>query len=185
MRVTLPFGCRRAERRSFGATIMLLLLVVLACGIRSWTSFIGGAAVIVSVAALTLWFPRLLEWPYRAWNKAARLYASWATRCVTAVCFYVIVCAVGFATSASRRATSMPSVSAWRPHRALPPDSYESQYELADSAGTGAGWNRAFISWCRRTDNAWALSLLPFLVVLGWLHAESSGPQPADIYTLF
>jgi hypothetical protein len=47
-----------------------------------------GDAIAVAIAIPGLCFPRLIELPYRVWNRAARRFAQIGTVAVAAVCYH-------------------------------------------------------------------------------------------------
>ncbi len=96
-----------------------------------------------------------------------------------------------FAIVASARLTgtslvvALPgSESMWTPKGSLPPDAYVNPYAFSSVPG-GRGWARGYIRWARHTHNMWALTLLPFLVVLRSAQQTADHSIRGEIYSLY
>jgi hypothetical protein len=190
MAIVLPNLNRRAWRRGFWVTLALVLGVmtgVVLWGLSPWQR--AAAALITTgvAAAPGLLRPRLASMPMQIWNRLARLFAHAATAWITAVCFYVVVRALGRGQVSSLRLTEAAAgQSLWAPWQ-----------DAAGHAGSGAagivavpsparGWAGDVAAWARSSGNLWAWCLLPFLLVLAAL--ETGGDveaPPPGIYTLY
>ena len=185
LHVTLPSGARRAEVRSFCVVCAALLLVALACtpGLSRFSGFAAGIVVVLAIVGV--WFHRVILLPYRVWNRVAKTYASYASAYVTGLCFLIIA---GVSRATRRRgsfAATVQSRSAWVPRHTISSSAYGSQHSEATEIPIRASSTRTFISWCWRTNNTWALCLLPFLSVLSALQTDHHRRELSDIYTLF
>ena len=185
--ITLPVEDRRAFVRSFWAVLALGAIgpcVLLAAWLQMpvLTAIAGTAAVLVGLMPL---MNAKFAWRvYGAWNRrVVHPFARVASRCVLAVCFAVI----GLAARAGRvrlpLATDSAAASLWTTRRSLDPSEYRHVFVTA-TAHTGR-WIVDYASWGWRTRNAWALSLIPFLIMLRFLPVDEERIEQANIYTLF
>ena len=148
-----------------------------------WLFFGLGAAVVMAVPGFLR--PQIAAFPYRAWNKLAREFSRGARHWLTGICYYVILVAVGQTKSSIKLMRPTPQESFWvaRLGRTV-----EHTPHFDGSAGEPPrrGWIRPYASWAVQSGNAWALGLLPFVVLLSALEVDQQeNPLPADIYTLF
>jgi hypothetical protein len=102
------------------------------------------------------------------------------------ICFYMIFVTVGRTGGSLRLARPDATQSLWLPRGTLTPRAYVSQHSAATEASPEKGWIWAFLSWALRSDTVWALSLLPFFILLSALQIDQKKSNfPANIYTLF
>jgi hypothetical protein len=146
---------------------------------------LGGIPVVVLACTGLLW-RRAIRKAYAVWNRLALGFGRAAQLLLMGICFYVIFVAVGRTGSALRLAHPSPTASLWVARGTLAPNAYVSQYGAGDGASLQKGWIATFLSWAVRSGNWWALSLLPFLILLSALQIdETKSTFPANIYTLF
>ena len=139
--------------------------------------------------ALVLALPRPL-WrqtiAYRLWNRLARYFGNAAHVWLMGICFAIIVVAVGQKGSSLRLARPSSTESLWMPRGTLAPAAYISQYSAETGRAPEKGWIATFFSWAIQSGNLWALSLLPFFLLLSALRTDQRKSNfPANIYTLF
>lgn len=189
MSIILQNPNRRAWRRSFWLTMALGLGVV--AGLLLWgltPPQRAAAAVLTMVIAAVpgLLRPWLASLPFRAWNKLARVFSGVATAWVTAVCFYIVIPAIGRAGSSLRLGAEDRGGSLWTPWPPAPAYGGGSA-EGIDRANTSTyGWVRDFTAWARRSRNPWAWYLMPFLMVLAAFEPPPNvEAPPPGIYTLY
>jgi hypothetical protein len=185
--ITLPSPPRRAWVMSFWLTVSVgggLLIGLLSALLISPRWFGLGAML-----ALVLAVPRLL-WAqtiaYKLWNILARYFGHAAHLWLVGICFAIIVVAVGRKGSSLRLARPSSTASLWMPRGTLAPGAYISQYNVATAGSSEKGWIATFFSWATQSGNLWALSLLPFFMLLSALRTDQRKSNlPANIYTLF
>jgi hypothetical protein len=103
-----------------------------------------------------------------------------------AISFAIVVVAGGQKGRSLRLARPSSTASLWMPRGTLMPSVYISPYSAATVRAPEKGWIATFFSWTRQSGNLWALSLLPFLMLLSALRTnQRKSDVPADIYTLF
>jgi len=186
---TLPVPPRRIELRAFGLTVaavigVVALLLVLRVGQGSaWSIVVGLAAALVALGA---WLrPRSLNLPYRLWTGLGRFATRLARFYVLALVFAVLWL-VGRSGSRVRSAPGPGSqASGWmkRPEGGLP--AYGSLASAAAGVGEGKTWASNVLAWSRRTENGWAMALLPLLVLLAALDPRGRRSLGGSTYTLY
>lgn len=183
--LVLPRPPRRAWVRAFWIVTSLAaggLAAGAAAGLALPAPPIGaGTGLALLLSGLVL--PRLPVLAYRAWSKATRRYARFASEALIAVWYPVLFGALRPGGSALLRRRPAPGHSLWRIHPTLGPDTYQSLDERP-AADTG-GWLRRYGRWAVRSRHLWSLALLPLLVLLAALDSEEPEEAPAGIYTLF
>jgi hypothetical protein len=187
--VALPSEERRALVRAFWLTISgLTALPWLAV---AWWAHEPVFALAGAVAAVLIGFVNSIRegfvWRvYRAWNRRlVQPFVSTASRVVIAVCFFVILVAVGRAGSRMRLAVGGGASTSWASRTSLARETYRTLFAEAFSGRADAGWIANYWRWATQTGNFWAVSLLPFLAVLKLLTGEEEKAVQANIYTLF
>jgi hypothetical protein len=148
----------------------------------------GGRAVAAVLAAVLVGAVPVVRYReartlYRLGVRASRLYARLARFILLALCYGIVFVAVGATGSALRLRRPAPGDSLWEARRTLPWGAYRSQHD-AESPGTRRRW-RAFLAWATTSNNAWTLTLVPFLLLVAALDTEDEAPYPVGIYTLF
>lgn len=130
-------------------------------------------------------FPAVTLGPYRLWFRISDLYFRVVRLAVKAVCFFVIFVIVGRRKSSLLfdRPTEMASI--WLPRNTLPDANYPHEYEGEIGPARPRSWVSVYAAWARSSGNGWAISLLPFLLLLALLEPEQERVFPAGIYTLF
>jgi hypothetical protein len=187
--ITLPVPPHRAWLLSFWLTISLcsalligllsaLLISPLWCGV--------GVIPVLGLACTGLLWRQAIRRAYALWNRLARYFGRAAQLLLMGICFYIIVVSVGRTGSALRLARPSSTTSLWVPRGTLTPSAYLSQHGHTDGASQQQGWIATFLSWAPQSGNVWALSLLPFLILLSALQIDQKKSNfPANIYTLF
>jgi hypothetical protein len=185
--ITLRSPPRRAWVTSFWLAVSLGsgLLVGLLSAFLISPRWFGLGVMLALVLALPkrLWTQTIA---YRLWNRLARYFGHAAHLWLMGICFAIIVGAVGRKGSSLRLARPSSTASLWMPRRTLAPAAYISQYSTATAGATEKGWIATFFSWAIQSGNLWALSLLPFFMLLSALRTDQRKSNfPANIYTLF
>jgi hypothetical protein len=186
--LTLPTRERRVALQGFWLTIAMMAAG--ACLAAAWalgTAVFAVAGLVGAVAAAAL--PHLDEafaWRlYRAWNaRLVRPFCVLLGRLTTRACF-LVVGAAGLAGRPSAFAPRSGRASAWHPRGALPPGAYPSLFSAVSDGPPPDGWVESYVAWARQSGHAWAVTLLPFLVVLSALPQGAQGTAQENIYTLF
>jgi hypothetical protein len=176
--ITLAGHPTRAALRGFGVALALLMaaldaVLVLRFGASCLLGMLPAGALAVSAIV----WPRALTWPYRAWNKAARLYVRSAESALLALAFYTVVAPAGGATGGMHTpARAAPSL--WL---ACP----DAGGRAAVRGRTDEGWIGRYMQWARASGRHWHVALLPYLILLCWLHPEEQATVSDNLYTLF
>lgn len=186
--ISLP---RHAQLMGFWLAISLcggLLTAVLSSLFIAPRWFGLGVALTPLLAVPGLLWPQAIARPYTVWNRLAHYFGRAARLWLMGICYYLIIIlvAVGRAGSSLRVARPTPTASLWVPRGTLGPSAYVSQHGAATAASPQKGWIGTFLSWASESGNVWALSLLPFFILLAALQIdEKKSSFPAKIYTLF
>lgn len=188
--ITLPdFPPRRCWLLGFwitATTIFSVLTGLLLGQLLPGAWFFLGPAAGLSLALWGAARPRIVQLPYRAWNRLARSFAHYAFLYVCWVCFFLFVFPVGRTGSALRLARPASRQSNWVARGSLRSQASFLTFDPGVSASApGGSWVRDYVLWARVTGNLWALLLLPLLVLLAWLEPKGEKELPANIYTLF
>jgi hypothetical protein len=187
--IILPFPARRHWLISFWLVMSSALgvLGVILLGLRGFPAWLASAAIAAILALPGLLRPNLALLPYRVWNKLARHIVSALRLLLMGLCFYTI-----FVVVRCRRAyrsalhLTSPHESLWVKRGTLPEGTYFSPYLAEAVQSEGHSWTWNFISSVRKSGEYWALSLLPFLLLLALLQTDEEQAQfPANLYTLF
>jgi hypothetical protein len=183
--LALPYHGHRAWVRAFWLAMALWagLVVGVVVPFGPAERAVAAALAAVLVGAVPVVRYREARTLYRLGVRASRLYARLARFALLALCYGIIFVAVGAAGSALRLRRPAPGDSLWEAGRTLPPGAYRSQHG-AESPGTRRRW-RAILDWATDSGNAWALTLVPFLLLVAALDTEDEAPYPVGIYTLF
>jgi hypothetical protein len=185
--ITLRSPPRRAWVMSFWLAVCLGsgLLIGLLSALLISPRWFGLGVMLALVLALPkrLWTQTIA---YRLWNRLARYFGHAAHLWLMGICFAIIVVAVGRKGLSLRLARPSSTASLWMPRETLAPAAYISQYSVATARAPEKGWIATFFSWVMQSGNLWALSLLPFLMLLSALRTDQRKSNfPANIYTLF
>jgi len=173
----LPSPPRRSHLRAFvlalGLAGGLALVGLLALGLGRWGLVIG-TGLCLTTASVGLVWPNLFRSPYYAWNRLSGLYLR-SVRCsIKTVCFLILTILHERVNSPLRLDAGPPQWTARAPSDA---------FSIAEVAQPD--WRAAYVAWVRGTGTWWALSLLPFLIVLAALDRELEPVLPSQTYTLF
>ena len=188
--LTLPSQDRRVFVRSFWCTVTTLF--TLSCLTLAWWWQVSGLIAVglgVSVAfAMVAVMREDVMWRvYRAWNsRLAVPIARVIARMVMRICFIAAFVAVGRAGSRfDQPPAARSSSSLWTSRRTLAREEYYAPFAAASRGGASSGWISDYVAWAGHTQNRWALSLLPFLMVLRLVRTQDDHASQANIYTLF
>jgi hypothetical protein len=177
--LTLPaFPPRRAWIWAFGIAFGLaagVFLALLLAATRGW-QWIAIAPAITGGFVFAAWIDaRIIEYPYRAWNKLAREFARFGRLWVLVALYYILFIPVGWAGSLLRVSAPGSGESLWIEYQ-----------RFAENVHPRRGWVAAYFSWCRPKRNRWAVWLVPFLVLLSFLEIDQKKDTvPSNIYTLY
>jgi hypothetical protein len=183
--MVLPSYARQSQVRAFW--FVMAFWVGLAVAALAPLSVEGRALADIAAAFLVattpLIRPREARVVYRLWTRGARLYARGARYALLALCYGIVLTAVGVTGSRLWLRRPAPGESLWEVRRTLPASAYRSQYD--DPAPELRHRWRAVVDWACQSRNAWVLALAPFLVLVEAFDTEDEAPQPVGIYTLF
>jgi hypothetical protein len=144
---------------------------------------LGLVAVPVLALPGLLW-PQVAILPYVVWNKLAVEFGRYSRTWLMAICFYVILVAVGRSGASLRLARPDSGQSLWV--RRQDPSGARNGFErVVATDESSKSWIRSFFKWSVRSGNYWACGVLPFLVLLSALDPEQDNTVPNEIYTLF
>ena len=127
-------------------------------------------------------WPNTISGLYHTWDRWAAAYAAWASRLLLKICYLVVFTLVGRAGSRMTRDRKRQSM--WTPRTTTAAEAYGSQSDLLLAAGS-RGWVTGYVRWASKSGNLWAVSLLPFLLLIAVLDPERSQGHPTNLYTLF
>ncbi len=184
----LPLHPRRAWLQSFWI-VMCSMIGLLAGGclaVRLGIPWIAaGVLAGALLSAIGFLVPTVARGPYRLWFRVTDFYFRMVRLAVKTVCYFVVFVVVGRRKSSllCDRPTAMASI--WVPRHTLPVTNYPHEYEGETREVKQRPWVSVYLSWARSTGHGWAISLLPFLLLLSVLEPEQERAFPAGIYTLF
>lgn len=186
--IILPSPPRRASLISFWLAISVIcgLLFGVFSSLLISPRLLGTGAILTFVLALPgLLWPSAISIPYKVWNKLAHYFSQVAVLLLNGICFYIVLVAVG-RTGSSLLLTRPPSgKSLWVPRKTLSSDAYPSQYWLRAPETHDKPWFVTFCLWAKNSGNLWAVSLLPFLILLSAFEIHAGRRLPTNIYTLY
>lgn len=184
--LTLPRQPRRARVRAFSLVIGAAGggLAAPAAAVVGWPPAPTAAAATMGLLLLALGQPRLARLAYRAWARATHAYARLAAEALVSLWYPLVFGAVRLGGSALELRRGDLVRSRWRPRRTIGSDAYESLDERP--ARDRGGWLRRYLAWAWRSGHAWAVAVLPLLLLLAALESGAEPEDvPAGIYTLF
>lgn len=187
--ITLPSPARFAYLRSFWLVMSCssgLLIEVVLSQMTSARWFGFGLILAPIVALPGVLRPQTVSFPYRVWNKTARILAKYARLSLIGICFFFIFVVVGLTGGSLKLSCPRLGQSLWVPLDSLRPTTYASQHTLSNDCSARKGWISTIFSWSLHSGNLWACVLVPFLMLLSVLETEDSDNRSlTDIYTLF
>jgi hypothetical protein len=178
--LTLPAPPRRAHLAAFAGALGLVGGVALGAllGVAAspaWAALGPGLGTVL--AAVGVLRPRAVAPLYAAWSGLEARYRRVARLAVKAAAFLPLVAMGPGGDARLGLAAPEPARSLWLPRT---PD--------ADAPGVGAargGLVRSYAGWAARGGRWWTLALLPFLVLLAAIDADTEPTLPTQTYTLF
>jgi len=191
--IELPNKTRRSWLRSFwlvvSATIGLTVAVPLAVFVSAeWFGIGVLAALIIAVPGL-LW-PKVVDKPYRSWNRLALYYARVASLYVKLISFHFVIVMARRSESGLILGDPGDTMSGWQPREPLALAAYKSLHDVVKTQGFHKkGWIPTYLSWAMGTRQLHAVLLLPYIMLLRALagdgHTDATPSPDMDIYTLF
>jgi hypothetical protein len=181
----LTISFRRAEVVGFwilGPAVLSLSIGLAAAGVGAqapWAWGVGAAvALILPGVAWRPWF----EAGVWAWNGCVRRAAAVLSKCLLAVCYYILFVAVGRSISSLDSAGHECGSSGWLLRSRNASHWGDAIPSLADSR---AG-DRLLGSFVQMPGNRWAITLLPLVFFLDLLRDEhQENVVPSSTYTLY
>jgi hypothetical protein len=147
---------------------------------------IAGITLLLALLSLGRLRPQSMEITYRAWNKAARLFARCARGLIVGLCFAVVTVAPGRARASLKLSRPHPTTSLWTPKQTLSANGYFQLYNGPSTRGAGdRRWIRHYLTWALHTRHGWAVCLLPFLIMLRAFGTNEPEKLQQNMYTLF
>lgn len=171
--------------RSFWIVISFIagLAVIVVTWSIGWPRPVGIGLLAGALLVTAVFFLERLIWLfYRGWNRfLVRPFAALAGLVVTRLCYFIVFAAVGRAGSRFPQAVSHPNAGFWIKRDLPDPRSVPGFV----GASSGIGWVRNYLTWSFQSGNAWAATLLPFLMILRACSRPQADAAVFDIYTLF
>lgn len=165
---------------SIGALVGSLLILLIS---PEW--FGGGVAIAIVIAPIGLVWPMAVSKPYKAWNLLARYFAASARLALSGISFYIIVVTAGKMGSSLRLTAPAPTRSGWAPRDTLSGERLISPDIFPTRPSIDRSWILDYVSWAARSRNLWAVSLLPFLILLAAFETDTQRSVPSETYTLY
>lgn len=176
----------RAWLRSFWLSLGLVAtaLVALLSLLDRIRSLPWAAALVFLLLPGLLW-PQTVIWPYRAWNKLARVYAGFVETVLLRICYFTILVPTSRMGTRLRLERPQPEQSLWQARQSLGVHANKGLHGRSGRTGQGDHWISRYLAWAWSSGQQWRLALLPFLLLLSWLGAEDELALPENLYTLF
>jgi hypothetical protein len=146
---------------------------------------LSGVPILVLLTLYGIVWPQRVVWPYRAWNKLARIYAHAAEYVVLRLCYWTVIVAGGWTGTQCRLARPGVEESMWVSRQSLQPSRYKQLHSGPGGESGERNWILRYITWAWWSHQLWLLALLPFLCILLWLEEEEEVVVQESIYTLF
>jgi hypothetical protein len=185
----LPVPPRRLELRAFGLILAATLEIVTMVAFVRWGGLNAPLAVVASTGLLIAaggWvWPRSLEIPYLFWAKIGRFATRLARFYVLALIFGVLWLVGRVGSRIRSRSRDAGHGSGWLIRDQDLELAYASQTSAAPGVGEGKTWASTVSAWSRRTENGWAMALLPLLALLALLDPKGRRSLGGSTYTLY
>lgn len=186
--INLPLSPNVTQLRSFWLVISLIcgFSIGLLSSLLVSPGLFALSLVVTLGLALPGWFrPRMIaSFPYRAWNKLARLFAFYASQYLMLLYFSIVFTIVGRAGSSLTLQYPSAIGSGWA-HRGSQP-TYNDTHGVTVITELDQNWVVDFLGWATRMRHWWAYCLLPFFFLLLALKTErEEDDKQIGIYTLF
>ena len=143
--------------------------------------------IFVSLVIPGLLYPRLVVWPYRAFNKLIKVFSHLTNVGLSLVCFLIISLAVG--KKGARLRLSLPNEDRplWVARAAQTHNTVGNMSGMSLMKIPYESWSSQFIRMALESGNWWLCALLPYLNVVNLLgnNDNSSTTVPSRIYTLY
>lgn len=154
-----------------------------------WLEFEGSirVAALVAIGGSTLGLaqPMAMNRVYRHWNSSARFFARGARWLLMAICFYIILAAVGRTGSTLKLSRTAVDGSLWTPKKPLSPGAFRHEFAAISENSGGESWLGNFHLWAKESKQIWAVALIPFLAMLAAVEVYNDRRFPTGVYTLF
>jgi hypothetical protein len=186
--ILLPATHRRAMLRSFWLIICFLtgLVTAIVAWSLGWPWPVGIAlSVGALLASLVLIQENVVWFFYRAWNVFVKMFAAIARQIATWVCYFIVFGVVGRAGSHFPLIASRASGSFWIKRDLLAHNALRESPAANIGTPRRLGWIRDYFRWTIHSGNVWAITLLPFLVILQTCSKPQAETKEFNIYTLF
>lgn len=182
----LPRTPRKADLKAFVVSFGLLLAALTGSGASvagAQRPMVWAFACATGVTVIGLTTNAFARWLYARWDRLASLVSRFVRLWLTVVTF-VVVTVVGMGGTRLPWRIPVSSQSGWRERDTLDARAYNSQGWNALNGPANLSWIRALGKWGVH-GNGWVWSLLPFLVLIGWLdRGEVHAPTDRN-YTLY
>ena len=187
--MSLPFPAGTIRLKSFWLAVSLLVGLVsgqLFAVAFSLDGIIVGGLVALVMVIPGLIQPRIISWPYRAFNKASRIFGGQMTTVLLFVCFCIMSIAAGKKESLLKLGEPREFHSLWE-SRIPPGMSQENEsYGVSVISSPHRSWASTFVRWAIDSGNWWMCALFPFLLLISVLAKEQEMTTvPGSVYTLY
>ena len=184
----LPLTHRRAMLRSFWLIMCFLagLVTAIVAWSLGWQWPVGIAFSVGALLAALLVVHENLVWSfYRAWNVIARTFVAVSRQVATWLLYFVVFGVVSRVGSHFPLTVPGSSCSSWIERR-LSDHNVRRESPAADAESPGRlAWMHDYFRWATHSGNVWAITLLPFLVILRICSKPQTESKEFNIYTLF
>lgn len=175
---TLAFWLAAVMLLAIAAGVAVALLVS-----PAWLPAVAAAAAAAAAAGPLL--PHFAERAYRRWNALAEGYAAFARAVVLHACYFVLITGTSRAGSRFAPGPAGDLGSSWVPKSSPGIETHRRPSDTDGVSSRVAPWIVRYVSWSRRSGNAWAVCLLPFVLLLTAFDVHEEEEPPARLYTLY
>lgn len=187
--IFLPTTHRRAALRGFWIVISLVIGLIIAVAIWGFNGPqpVGAGVLTAALLTSTVFAKEDFVWLlYEGWNRfLVQPFAGISRRLVTSLCYFIIFAAVGRAGAHFRKGGSRQGGSIWMKHDLQVPNALPAPATSDHRTSGQFQWIRYYLSWAGTSGNGWAITLLPFLLILRACSRPEAEQTIFDIYTLF
>ena len=165
--------------------ISLSIVAVATVGWAAYPSIIAPLFVAALSAVIGIRFPNVVKRGYAFWRSLGRFYVRLARIWSIGVCFYVILGITGSTRRNLFLSRPPKGFSMWAPWITPEAALYSKPIETARRSRVNTYWLTSYLAWAKNPRHLWAVSLLPFVLLLRLVEGGEKREFPSNIYTLY